>query len=340
MLVDRLNGMRVRIEKYNRFEEKQFKASMAMDVYEIEKDVEQSVQMILNKVVSVRNATINDSGKIITFYSEISRDTYLKKAEIEGTMEQALRDAEFHIFYQPKFNYEKNTLDGSEILVRWFDAKNDHYRRPDVFIPVFEENGFIVKLDHFVFFKACENVVYCKNNNIPVYPISVNVSRVTVMSEDFIEYYTRIKQKFNIPNNFVTLEITESFAYENYEYLANITDQLHRAGFYCSLDDFGTGYSSYNILKTLNMDEIKLDRFFIGKGFSAERDNLILENVIKMVNDLGMKSTQEGIETKEDYERLHRLGCDVIQGYYFAKPMKFVHYCEFVSTNFPQKTGF
>ena len=310
---------------------------MVMDVYEIERDVNQSVQMMLNKVVTVRNMAINNAGaKNITFYTEISRDTYLKKAEIEGTMEQALRDAEFHIFYQPKFNFERKTVDGSEILVRWFDAKNDRYRQPDVFLPIFEENGFIVKMDHFVFFKACENVIYCQNNGVPVYPISVNVSRVTVMQQDFVEYYTRIKQKFNIPNGFVTLEFTESFAYENYEYLATMVDQLHRAGFICSLDDFGTGYSSYNILKTLDMDEIKLDRFFIGKGLSDERDRVILDGVIKMIKNLGMKVTQEGVETKEDYEKLHKLGCDTIQGYYFAKPMKFVHYCEFVATNFPK----
>ena len=338
MLVDRLNGLRTRIEKYNRFEDKHYNVRIVFDIYEIEKEISQSTQMMINKAVTVRNATIGNAGtKPMTFYADLSRDTYLKKGEIEGTMEQALRDAEFHIFYQPKFNYEENTVDGSEILVRWFDAKNDRYRQPDVFIPVFEENGFIVKLDHFVFFKACENVIYCQKNNIPVYPISVNVSRVTVMHEDFIEYYTRIKQKFNIPNKFVTLEITESFAFENYEYLIGVIKQLHQAGFLCSLDDFGTGYSSYNILKTLDLDEIKLDRFFIGKGFSDERDNIILKGVIEMVRELGMKSTQEGIETKEDFERLHKLGCDIIQGYYFAKPMKFVHYCEFVSTNFPKR---
>lgn len=138
----------------------------------------------------------------------------------------------------------------------------------------------------------------------------------------------------SINDGFITLEFTESFAYENYEFLSNIVERLHQNGFLCSIDDFGTGYSSYNILKTIRMDEIKLDKFFLDKGLSAERDQLVLESVIGMVKKLGMKVTQEGVETKEDLYRLEALGCDVIQGYYFAKPMKYSDYCDFVKNNF------
>lgn len=138
----------------------------------------------------------------------------------------------------------------------------------------------------------------------------------------------------NLRNYFITLEFTESFAYENYEFLSDIVKKLHDNGFMCSIDDFGTGYSSYNILKTIKMDEIKLDKFFLDKGISADRDQLLLESVIDMVKKLGMKVTQEGVETKEDLYRLEKLGCDVIQGYYFAKPMKYSDFCDFVKSNF------
>ena len=124
------------------------------------------------------------------------------------------------------------------------------------------------------------------------------------------------------------------FAYENYEYLSDIITQLHNTGFLCSLDDFGTGYSSYNTLKTLDMDEIKLDKFFLVEGVSKERDQLLLKSVIDLVHELHIKVTQEGVETREDFDRLSAMGCDVIQGYYFSKPMKYVTYCEFVKENF------
>ena len=160
------------------------------------------------------------------------------------------------------------------------------------------------------------------------------MSRVTAIQPDFTDYYKRIRTKFNIPENFITLEFTESFAYEDYDYLARIIAELHKAGFLCSLDDFGTGYSSYNVLKTLEMDEIKLDKFFLGKGTSFERDQLLLSSTIDVIKKMGVKVTQEGVETKEDYDRLKALGCDVIQGFYFSRPMKYVDYRKFVKENF------
>lgn len=249
-------------------------------------------------------------------------------------MENALKNCEFHLFYQPKYNFRTRSIDGSEILVRWFDPKIEAYRKPAEFLPVFEETGFINKMDRFVFYRACENIAQRVSERQTVYPVSVNVSRVTATQPDFVEYYGRIKSKFGIPDRFITLEFTESFAYENYEYLSDIITQLHNTGFLCSLDDFGTGYSSYNTLKTLDMDEIKLDKFFLVEGVSKERDQLLLKSVIDLVHELHIKVTQEGVETREDFDRLSAMGCDVIQGYYFSKPMKYVTYCEFVKENF------
>ena len=249
-------------------------------------------------------------------------------------MESALANSEFHLFYQPKYNLKSKTLDGSEVLIRWYDNKIEKYRVPNEFLPVFEENGFIVNLDHFVFYKACENIAERIKNKKVCYPVSVNISRVTAIQPNFTDYYIKIKKKFNIKDNFLTLEFTESFAYENYDYLSDTVKILHDNGFLCSVDDFETGYASYNILKTIPMDEIKLDKFFLQKGISTERDQTLLSSVIEMVKKLDMKVTQEGVETKGDLERLEALECDVIQGYLFAKPMKYVDYCEFIDVNF------
>ena len=293
---------------------------------------------MLEKLKIVKEtATVHTGSFSIDFYEDLKRENYIRKAEIESRMESALENSEFHLFYQPKYNLKTKNMDGSEILIRWYDPKIESYRGPNEFLPVFEENGFIANIDKFVLYKACENIADRIANRKICYPISVNVSRVTATQPDFTDYYIRIKNKFNIKDNFITLEFTESFAYENYQFLSEIVTKLHENGFLCSIDDFGTGYSSYNILKTIEMDEIKLDKFFLSKGLSEERDLVLLKSVIELVNQMGVKVTQEGVETREDLYKLDELGCDVIQGFYFAKPMKYVDYIEFIDKNFIKK---
>lgn len=332
---ERLNGLFLRLSSFDGFGDNKFKMSISFAVYEVDRQENPSMKEIFERLRMVKeNNTIQEGSMSIGFYEDTLRENYLKKAEIEGVMEKALENSEFHLFYQPKYNLKNKTLDGCEVLIRWYDNKIEKYRVPGEFLPVFEENGFIVKLDHFVFYKACENIVQRIKDKKVSYPVSVNISRVTAIQPDFADYYIRVKKKFDIKDNFITLEFTESFAYENYDFLSGIVKKLHDNGFLCSIDDFGTGYSSYNILKTIPMDEIKLDKFFLSKGISSERNQTLLSSVIEMVKKLDMKVTQEGVETKEDLARLEALGCDVIQGYLFAKPMKYVDYCSFIDLNF------
>lgn len=337
-LEDRIGALYGAIERFDFEGSGDFKITMSFSVYEVEREINQTVRKMEDKVrILQRSGRMKSGAFSLEYYGDVVRADYFKKAEIEGRMESALAGNEFHLFYQPKFNLKRGDLDGSEILVRWYDPKIEAYRKPAEFLPVFEEDGFIDKLDRFVFFRACENIAERVEQGIQVYPISVNVSRVTAIREDFLSYYKKVKEKFGIRDGFVTLEFTESFAYENYEYLSEIVTALHTAGFKCSLDDFGTGYSSYNILKTLDMDEIKLDKFFLDKGVDDARDEMILSSVVNIVRKMGVKVTQEGVETKEDFDKLKAMGCDVIQGYYFSKPMKYVDYIEFVGKNFSKK---
>ncbi len=334
-LEDRIGAIFRAIERFDFEGGEDFKITMSFSVYEVERELNQSVKKMEDKVrILQRSGGMKSGAFSLEYYGDVVRADYFKKAEIEGRMESALAGNEFHLFYQPKFNLRRGDLDGSEILVRWYDPKIEAYRKPAEFLPVFEEDGFIDKLDRFVFFRACENVAERVEQGMRVYPVSVNVSRVTAIRADFLTYYKKVKEKFGIRDGFVTLEFTESFAYENYEYLSKIVTELHAAGFKCSLDDFGTGYSSYNVLKTLDMDEIKLDKFFLDKGVDDARDEMILSSVVNIVKKMGVKVTQEGVETKEDFEKLKAMGCDVIQGYYFSKPMKYVDYLEFVRKNF------
>ena len=304
---------------------------MLFGVYKAGKGNIVPVTKMVEKAMEVSDMpSRTDINRICNFYTETIRSDYMIKAEIENRMESALESGEFRVFYQPKYNLDYDRIDGAEILVRWYNAETKSYRSPAEFLPVFEENGFISKLDRHIYYTACENMARWVSEGKKIYPISVNISRVTAIQSDFLDYYIRVKEHFNIANGFITLEFTESFAYENYEYLAKVADQLRKAGFLCSIDDFGTGYSTYNVLKLLNMDEIKFDKFFLDKGISETTDRVIIKSVIDMGKTLGLKTTQEGVETLEDLTMLREMGCHIIQGYFFAKPMSSSDYNAFI----------
>lgn len=253
--------------------------------------------------------------------------------DMELRMEGALRDGEFQVFYQPKYNLHLGKQDGCEALVRWYDPKTQKFNPPALFMQLFETNGFIVKLDKYVYAKVCEYISYTLAHGGTVYPVSVNVSRITAVQPDFVDYYYKTKRKYGISDGLLMIEFTESFAYENYETLRKIVDGLHEKGFKCSIDDFGCGYSSYRILKSLPMDEIKLDKFFLEKSDSESRDLAIFQSIIQLAKNLGMKVTQEGVELKEDVELLIEQGCDVVQGYYYSRPLPLSDYITFVANS-------
>lgn len=318
-LIDRLKGVYVMMRKFSCSDgADEYKIKVKFGIYETEKSGLLAVSQMTDKA---RLAARLDVSDVCRFYGDNMRRDYMLKADIESRMEPALAAGEFRVFYQPQYNLNTRTVDGAELLVRWYDPDAKRFRNPAEFMPVFESNGFISRLDRYVYWTACENLAEDMKKAVPLNRISVNISRVTAAQPDFVKYYAGVKQKFGIKDGVITLEFTESFAYENYEYLAKIIDELHENGFLCSLDDFGTGYSSYNVLKTLALDEIKLDKFFIDSGISASVDEIVIRDVIGLIKRLNMKVVQEGVERFEDIARLREYGCDVIQGYCFARPM-------------------
>lgn len=300
-------------------------------VYETAKGYTNNVSKMINFAVDAKNSLIADGGMgVFKFYNENIQNNRVQNEYVEVHMEQALQNNDFKIFYQPKLNLTTGKPDGSEALVRWLNPETNNYMTPGSFLPLFEANGFIVKLDHYVYEQVCMYIEDAVATGKPVYPVNVNVSRVTATQSDFIPFYVNTKKKHNIADGFIWLEFTESFAYENYHNLFDLVQELHSAGFKCSIDDFGSGYSSYNILKELPMDEIKLDRFFILEGLSKDRDIKILMSVINVAKELGLKVTQEGVETRDQMELLQRIGCNVIQGYHYSKPLVITDFVPFM----------
>lgn len=314
-----------------------FDIRLRYGIYEVDSQenvtITQMVDFANEANYALSHATAENANLQFNYYNNEIRKTRLLNEDMELRMEGALKDGEFQLFYQPKYNLRLGKQDGCEALVRWYDPKTQKFNPPALFMQLFESNGFIIKLDKYVYTKVCEYISYSIAHGNTVYPVSVNVSRITAVQPDFVDYYYKTKRKYGISDGLIMIEFTESFAYEDYETLRVIVDGLHQKGFKCSIDDFGSGYSSYRILKSLPMDEIKLDKFFLEKSDSEERGLAIFKSIIQLAKSLGMKVTQEGVEYKEDLDRLVELGCDVVQGYYYSYPLPLSDYIIFVKSS-------
>lgn len=320
-LMNRLRMINAIIYNFPELKTKNNHVKVTFGIYLVRPEEEFSTLQCLEKAGMALRSTTFSVDSLFRFYNdELGADSN-RQAEIELKMETSLQNDEFKVFYQPKYNLKKEMIDSAEALVRWYDPEKHRYYPPADFIPLFEENGFIVKLDHYVFEQVCRFAADRIKNKQPLAPISINASRVTAGEPDFVRYYLSIKRKYDVPNNLLTVEFTESTAMDNYESLRKIVADLKGGGIGSSVDDFGSGFSSYSILKELKMDELKLDRFFITAGIDPERDDALLNSVIKLGQKLGMKVTQEGVESVEMMDRLRRAGCNTVQGYYYSRPI-------------------
>ena len=320
-LMNRLRMIHAIIYNFPELKAQNNHVKVTFGIYLVRPGEKYSTLQCLEKAGMALRSTTFSVDSLFRFYNdELGADSN-RQAEIELKMETSLQNDEFKVFYQPKYNLKKEMIDSAEALVRWYDPEKHRYYPPGDFIPLFEENGFIVKLDHYVFEAVCRFAADRIKAGQPLSPISINASRVTAGEPDFVRYYLSIKRKYDVPNNLLTIEFTESTAMDNYESLRKIVADLKAGGIGSSVDDFGSGFSSYSILKELKMDELKLDRFFITAGIDAERDDALLNSVIKLGQKLGMKVTQEGVESVEMMDRLRRAGCNTVQGYYYSRPI-------------------
>ena len=302
-------------------------------VYHIWENRGRSVQQMIDCAIQAAESSGTNINKSYNVFTEEVKNEIVRNERIEAMMESALTNREFRVFVQPKYNVAEDRIDSVEALVRWFDPRKGDYMFPAEFIPLFETNGFITKLDHFVYTEMLEFISNSAERGEKVVPVSVNVSRVTANQDDFLNFYIGNKKKYRIPDGFITLEITESFAMEDYDKIANIIESLHEAGMKCSIDDFGSGYSSFNVLKRMPVDELKLDAIFTHKGNNAKNDDKLLSTMIDLAKSMGMVVVQEGVENKEIFDKVTAMGCDVIQGYYYAKAISLEEFKIFANSN-------
>ncbi len=280
----------------------------------------QDIEELYNNAMSATGVLDDDVEYRVAFFDIEMKKQQLWERKVEDEMERALKNREFKVYLQPKYSAKEEKMAGAEALVRWIHPV-EGFIPPNKFIPIFERNGFILQLDDYMLEEVAKQQAQWIQSGQNVVPVSVNISRAHFTREDLAEHICEIVDKFNIPHNVIELELTESAFFDDKQVLLGTVKKLREHGFVVSMDDFGAGYSSLNSLKELHIDVLKIDADFFRGVDSAERGMLIVSEVIDLAKKLDMKIVAEGIESREQVDFLAEQECDLIQGYYFAKPM-------------------
>lgn len=279
-----------------------------------------SVEKMCDRAMLAAKSIYGQYGKHFAVYDDLMRGQMLQEQAITDGMQEALNEKQFEVFLQPQFSISQNTISGIEALVRWKHPEMG-FLSPAAFIPVFEKNGFITKLDEYVWDRVCEMMRGWDEKGYPKLPVSVNVSRADVYNADLPDTLAQIIKSHALTPDRLHLEVTESAYIGNSENIISIIEKLRSMGFPIEMDDFGSGYSSLNMLNDLPIDVLKLDMRFVQNKTGKPIRHEILQFIIDLAKKMKLKLIAEGVETKEQLERLRVIGCEYVQGYYFAKPM-------------------
>lgn len=287
-------------------------------VFEIT-DKAMPVRQMVDCAKTAKKAVKGNYNQFIGIYTEEMKLLKTEERQLIFRMEDALENGEFYAVYQPKFGAKTRSVVSCEALVRWrYDGR---VITPDKFIGLFEENGFILKLDIYMFELVCKTLREFIRGGIAPVPVAVNFSQIHIYEPDFPERLMEIITRYQIPPSYIEIEFTETAMSSDVALSVQTIQQLKRRGFTVAMDDFGSGYSSLTLLRSLPVDVVKLDRGFLAGNETDERGKCVIRSVIKLSKQLKFETVAEGVETKEQMELCIGYGCDIMQGYYFSKPL-------------------
>lgn len=270
-------------------------------------------------------------SKYIEFYDEKLKEKEIYEAELIDEFPKALNEKQFIVYYQPKYNIkgEKSILSSAEALVRWNHPKFGLIS-PKIFITLFEEKGLIGLLDHYVWSEVGKQINQWKLKYNTSIPVSVNVSRVDLYNPHLIDDFNNIIKDNNLDYSDLLLEITESACTDETDNIISRIEELRKIGFKIEMDDFGTGYSSLSMISKMPLDALKIDMIFIKNAFENKKANKMIEIILDIASYLNVPTIAEGVETKEQVLALKEMGCDIVQGYYFSKPIPVNEFDDFL----------
>lgn len=279
-----------------------------------------AVPKMCSRAISAFETTKGRHGVEIGLFDDELHRRYELEQTIRECMEQALGEFQFSVFYQPKHNLHTGRVGGAEALVRWHHPE-EGFISPGMFVPIFERNGFITKLDLFVWEEACIEIKRCQELGLPVIPISVNASRIDFDEPDLPSQISQLADRHGVDHELLHIELTETAYTDNPDRVVETLRELKALGFSTELDDFGAGYSSLVSLNMLPLDVMKLDMSMIHQATELG-DFRIMESTIALAKVLGLQTVVEGVETAEEAEKMKAMGCDMIQGFYYSRPLR------------------
>lgn len=290
-------------------------------------DYNEGVSRMIDKANIARKYINANSKELFCTYSDELMEGARKTEFIESQMESALANHEFKPYLQAKWDMEKNHVCGAEALVRW-QKPDGSLVPPGDFIPLFESNGFIEKVDFYMLEEICKYLRKMIDENRAVYPVSVNQSRYLLNDPDYVSKVKDILLRYEIPIGLIELELTETVFFHERERMISMMNELKYIHVNLSIDDFGSGYSSFNLLKDVPFDVLKIDREFLSASTHSERSQVILQKIVDMAHSLGMSVICEGVETREQSEMLMSIGCSKAQGFLYARPIPMSEYID------------
>lgn len=284
-------------------------------------DGQEASELIRKADLVLYKSKAQQKGQFL-FYEQALHLELERALLIESKLRTALENDELSMVYQPQICAKSSQIMGVEALIRWHNSELGSVS-PDEFIKVAENAGLIDSIGEFVIKRSCHDIAqYNRDNSSPI-SVSINVSPAQLIKDDFVAKVCAITKRNGLANAYVTIEITENVLISEMGRSRAVIDQLRDCGFDVSLDDFGTGYSSLSYLTQLSISELKIDRSFIMKCLSSEQSLSLVRSIILIAQSGHMSTVAEGVETIEQYEKLRELGCNIIQGYYFSKPLPF-----------------
>ncbi len=283
--------------------------------------VDKPREVMARTSIAYQAARKTGAGSIVVYTKEIQKQL-MDDQEILAAFPQALAAGEFVVYYQPKVRIADKSIYGAEALVRW--VRDGQVVTPARFIPQFEREGSVCRLDYYMLEQVCVFLKSRLDKGLKIVPVSVNFSRRHLEEGDLVERITGTIDRFGIDRSYIEIELTESEDYQNYEIMSSVIGRLKERGISTSIDDFGTGFSSLNMIKKVDLDTIKIDKSLIpfdDVNNNKHQDIVMFSSIIDLIGRLGKKSVAEGVETTQQLDYLEKLGCDIVQGYVFDKPL-------------------
>lgn len=303
--------------------------SVSLGISKFPKDGISAVEIFKNADTAMYKAKEEGKGKY-RFFDKLISEELIKKVDMENKIRKAIVNKEFCVYYQPKINIKSNSIDGFEALIRWNSSEYKRWVSPMEFIPIAEEAGFISELGNLVLEEVCRNLNEWKRKDIKVNKVAINISPIQLNKDNFKEGLFNLLNLYNISPESIELEMTETAVMQNLQKNIMILKDLINDGISIALDDFGTGYSSLSYLLNLPITLLKIDRCFI-KGIDEKKLNKgLVEAIVKLSHDINLKVVAEGVETEGELYALKEIDCDIIQGYYFSKPISKIEVEDFV----------